>query len=704
MLHAPLASTRVRQRHSPWSVTTWYPDSVGRTTLAAFWLPPLLGIQATHLLGVGLLAAICATALTLGRRLPERAVEPESAPVEAPTPASGLARRGRVTLAVISGFGVFAFQVLLVRSLALVLDQSVYAFGAVLFVVLLSLALGSGGVSLLLSQTRVRAESALALALLVAGIGIAAFPAVLFDLTNGFDPGAFSAGGAIAPALRLAAVSAGVPLLAAGAVLPLVFAAAGPGPGAAAPEASLGRLLAVNTLGAIGGALAAPYLLLAWLPLWSGFLVVALVYAVPCIFIPLADRRARLRRDIALGFAWILVLTRASPLAVDPVRMEPGEELSWLRSGPAGVVAVVTSGPHRKIRTDNHYDLGGSQDQIHQERQGHLSGLLRPGARSALWIGSATGISAGALLAQPLESLTLVELMPGVAEAAAHFLSPQNRGVHLDPRVRVVLDDARNYVRATQERFDLVVADLFVPWRAGTGSLYTREHFEAVRARLTQNGAFVQWLPLYQLSPAAFHSVAATFADSFPRAALFRGDFFGRFPIVALVGYTGAPPAPEAVAHAAVRLGERGESDRWVTDPVGVWSLYVGPLAALSDTLTAAPRNLDDRPRLEFSAPTDRARSAEGEAVLLVGGRWIRASAAATAAIGPSDPVFPGLPDLAQRAARAGARLQAAGAAWTEGREEAASEHLRSAAANLPSALLAPNAPDMTASEVWPAE
>ena len=71
---------------------------------------------------------------------------------------------------------------------------------------------------------------------------------------------------------------------------------------------------------------------------------------------------------------------------------------------------------------------------------------------------------------------------------------------------------------------------------------------------------------------------------------------------------------------------------------------------------------------------------------------------------GRIDPVFPGLPQIAQRAARAGARLQAAGAAWIEGREDAASEHLLAAAADLPRALLAPNAPDATASEVWPAE
>ena len=62
-----------------------------------------------------------------------------------------------------------------------------------------------------------------------------------------------------------------------------------------------------------------------------------------------------------------------------------------------------------------------------------------------------------------------------------------------------MLDDARNFLRATSERFDVIVADLFVPWQAGTGALYAREHFEAARAHLAPGGLFCQWLPLYQL-------------------------------------------------------------------------------------------------------------------------------------------------------------------------------------------------------------
>jgi spermidine synthase len=676
--------------------------------LGAFALPSLLGVRGSHAAAALLLAGVGGIALALGRGAPSpspaHASGRERSSAAAPaTPAPGpLSARGRDALALLAGFGALALQVLLVRGLAQVLDPSVYAFGALLAVVLCALALGAGGVSLLLSRTQVRVESALALALAVAGLGIAAFPAVLRDLTGGFDPAVALAGGVALPALALAAASAGVPLLATGALLPLLFAGAGRAPtapsGDATPARPLGRLLALATLGAIAGALAATHVLLELLSLWTAFLALALPYAIAAVFVPLGDRRLRLRRDIWLGFGWIFVLSRASPLGVEPVRMAPDEELVWLDSSAAGVVAVVQRGPERWIRTDGHDDLGGTADRAHQERQGHVAALARPGAKRALWIGSATGISAGALLAQPIESLTLVEIQPAVAEAGALFFARANRGVHEDPRVRGVRDDARSFVANSGERFDLIAADLFAPWRAGTGSLYSVEHFRAVRARLRESGAFVQWLPLYQLSPEGFASIAASFAEVFPGAALFRGDFFGRLPIAALVGWNGDPPPAAAISGVAAHLARRGEADRWVSDPAGVWSLYVGPLAALGDVLRDAPLDRDDRPVLELEAPRNRA----GGGALLVGEAWARLAARAQAASESGDPIFPGLPAAARRAVRAGARLQAAGAAWAGVRPERAAALLAAAARDLPPALLDPQRPDPSAAELWP--
>lgn len=672
--------------------------------LAATILTDGLGVTGAYGVGVGILVGLALALIAIGRgaqrALPERALG-GSDPTPGASGASGASGDGGLlALAALSGFGALAAQVLLVRSLGLVLDQSVYAFAAVLVVVLAGLAGGAALVSLALRHDLAAAETLAAAGLALGALGLGFHPAVLHDLTDGLRP-LVSGGGlaAFGAAVRLVALSAGPALLPAGLVLPALFAAAGRRGGAA--ERHLGRLSAANTAGAIAGALCAPFVLLVWMTPFGAFLAVALVWAIAAVFVPLAGRRTRLRRDVVLAFGWIALFARANPLDVPLVRLEPGETLEAVSSSAAGIVAVVARDDGLLLRTDSHYTLGGTADRAHQERQGALARLLRPGAQRAAWVGSATGISASALAREPLERLVLVELMPGVAEAAARWFAVDNRGVHVDPHTRVVLDDARSFLRATAERFDLVVADLYVPWRAGAGSLYTAEHFAAVRAHLAGDGVFVQWLPLYQLEEEAFLSIAATFLDAFPSTSVFRGDFFGRYPIVALVGFAGAAPSPDAVAAATQRSVEAGVDDRWVTHPSGVFSLHVGPLAPLRPQLASVARNTDGRPRVEYLAAGSGTSGGLHEP--LVGLRWIRfvdqlqAAAAAT-----GDPIFPVLPADARRAMRAGSLLQAASAQWSAGRADRAAPLLAAARAGLPEAFLDPNRPDPSAADLWP--
>ena len=86
----------------------------------------------------------------------------------------------------------------------------------------------------------------------------------------------------------------------------------------------------------------------------------------------------------------------------------------------------------------------------------------------------------------PVERIDLVEIVPEVHALAARWFAETNHGVHADPRTRIVVEDGRNHMRATAERYDVVVADLFSPWNPGIGALYAREHFEAVREHLSE--------------------------------------------------------------------------------------------------------------------------------------------------------------------------------------------------------------------------
>jgi spermidine synthase len=326
--------------------------------------------------------------------------------------------------------------------------------------------------------------------------------------------------------------------------------------------------------------------------------------------------------------------------------------------------------------------------------------VLAPHARRVAYVGSATGISAGGALAHPIESLHLVEIVPGVARAAEHFFGDANRGVYRDPRTHVVLDDARNFIRATRERFDVVIADLFVPWQAGTGSLFTREHFEAVRDHLEPGGLFCQWLPLYQLSEEELRVITATFLDVFPNAALFRGDFYGSFPIAALVGFTGEAPAPAEIDEAARRLAAAGVTDRWVTDPAGVWSLYVGPLASITGAWANEPRNTDNWPVIEELAAATHAGGNRGKLDPVVGLKWVRVTESVREAAHGGDALF-ALDAEDQRAVEGGAALQMAGALYVTQQTEAASRAFARASELLPGRLVREAEADATAAELW---
>lgn len=711
------------------------------TALATFWLPGLVGVTATYGFAIACLAAAGGGAVLLSRGVTEitepadapTAAEPAptlratpksraqrkrekklaerraASPLEAARPAlrpvaRELGRRGLLALAVASGFGAFALQVLLVQSFAQVLNQSIYAFGAVLVVVLLAIAAAGALVAALQSRAGLDPRTLLGLALVAAALALAAFPAALARATHDFEYVGGDGGGLayLAAALGVVVATAGPAILAASLIFPATFAAAGRSARDGAGSV-LGRLVVANTLGAIAGAIAAPYLLMPAFGLWPSFAALSIGYGGAAVFVPEANLRWRIRRDLMLTVGWMIVVFRANPLAVPPFHLAPGETALAIETTPAAVVAVVERDRERLIRIDNHYALGGTAERVHQERQAHLPLLLAPQARRVAYVGSATGISAGGALSHPIESLHLVEIVPGVARAAELFFADANRGVYRDPRSHVVLDDARNFLRATRERFDVVVADLFVPWQAGTGSLYTREHFEAVRAHLDPGGLFCQWLPLYQLSEAELRVIAATFLDVFPNAALFRGDFYGSFPIAALVGFTGEAAQPAAIAEASQRLAAAGVVDRWVADPAGVWSLYVGPLAPAAAALAGEPRNTDDRPVIEQLAAATHAGGTRGKLNAIVGPKWVRFTESVRAAASGRDPVF-ALDAEARRASDGGAALQMAGALYVTRETEAAARAFTTASELLPSRLVKDAEADATAAELWGVE
>lgn len=144
-------------------------------------------------------------------------------------------------------------------------------------------------------------------------------------------------------------------------------------------------------------------------------------------------------------------------------------------------------------------------------------------------------LAIGASLKFPVKEVTVCEIMPEVVDLSRKYFKPYINGLFENPRVEIVIEDGRNYLLGTDKTYDLIVADLFLPYKAGVGSLYTTDHFKSVKSRLNPGGIFVQWLSIHQFSQEELEILARTFLNVFDQVTIWRADFSPYLPFIAVV-------------------------------------------------------------------------------------------------------------------------------------------------------------------------
>lgn len=597
---------------------------------AGFYLPALLGFRLSYAVTIVLNLVLAASAWWLSRE-----AAPAAQPFEATAPrreraaheGSALPPGLLAGVAFISGFTALGLEVLWTRMFAQVLHNSVYSFAAILVVFLVSLGIGAGLASFLASRVREPVHALTAL-LIGAGVGVGLSPFVFYLATGGLSYVAARDDWATYM-MTVFGTLAGVCLVPGaivGAVLPSLLRLARSGQGAGAV---LGRLASINTAAGVVGSLVVGFLLLDALGLWASLRSLAVLYFLTAIVVgsvaPSTPVSLRATPIVCLLFLASFLDPGRLPILppFDHLKEKPRLLKAW--EGRDGTVAVVMTGRHLRITMDTYYSLGGTSVAQHEKAQGDLPLLLHPNPRSAFFLGMGTGITAGAALLHPVERIVTAELSENVVEAAREFFDPYTNGLFTDERSEVVVEDGRNYLKGRNEQYDVIVSDLFVPWRAGAGSLYTKEHYETVRERLAPGGLFAQWLPLYQLTSRDLELILRTILDVFPHATLWRGGFSADRPVLAIIAQVDPTPLdPERLAERFRARRKSPDLDR--SRAVGLTAMfYVGNLDSLRSELEGVPVNTDDRPILEYESPIHQRRQRSGEAGFLVGmdlARW----------------------------------------------------------------------------------
>lgn len=564
---------------------------------ATFFTLVVVGVRTSSYVAAGLsvLCALVAWSLANGNRREAQAEVSEQGCQSTPD-----SRRWAFSaLAFLSGFGILALQVLYTRMFSLVFHNSTYTFGIVVAVFLASLAIGAAITSRL--QRRFAANRLIGVTTGLGALATAGSVVIFVALT---DLKYFSSGDSFLQymigAILLVSIVIAPAITCLGMMLPQVWVLAAQS-GTAARV--VGNLTAANTLAAGLGALVASFVMLVWIGLWQSIVSISGLFLLAALILLWQAKQTRFASLIVVLTATVSVLALQSQTESEFNRREYHERLVQRWNSSYGWIDVVQNEQTGsfKIRQNLHYRFGKTGSNVREYRQAHIPILLHESPNEVLFLGLGTGLTAGGAIPHPdVESIVAVELIPEVVDAV-RMISKYNYNVADDPKVDIQIDDARHYLLANDEQFDVIISDLFVPWESETGYLYTVEHYEIALQRLKPDGMFCQWLPLYQLGPSEFELIANSFASVFPSTTIWWAQLETTSPVVCLIGTQSPLNVDIDTLNARI---ERLQTNLEVMDPTITKShrlldLYLGDWPLQTD----AKLNTDEYPRVEFLTP-----------------------------------------------------------------------------------------------------
>ena len=606
--------------------------AVGGCLLAGFYLLRFHDLETATFVAVAVNGSIAALSWLAAGRSPRPAPSPPPVPEDTGT----ASRRGKIwTIHVaiaLSGLAALGAEVIWTRLLGLILGGTVYAFALILAVFLSGLAVG-GGLGGFLSRRKTPPRVILGYCqFLLAG----AIAWTAYQLAQSLPYWPISPSLSQNPWLHFqldlvrGLWAALPPTILWGASFPLALAAV------SAERRDWGKrvggVYASNTAGTIAGAVGFSLVLIHRFgtAVSQRILIFVSLAAALFAFLP-AGREARkiqarsgLARSVGKAAGWTVAAIAAVALAWS-VPGVPWELIAYGRQLPtkAGQARVlyVGEGLNSSVAVtelesgDRNFHVSGkveassvAQDMRLQRLLGHLPMLLHPNPKSVLVVGCGAGVTAGSFVLSPgIERIVICEIEPLIPEVVARYFGRENFDVLDDPRVEVVLDDARHYILTTKDTFDIITTDPINPWIKGSAALYSREYYERCRTRLNPGGVIAQWVPLYESTIAAVKSEAATFFSVFPGGTIWSNDFNGLGYDVILLGRD--RPAVIDVDEMEVRIGEARYAavagslkEIGFRTAVQLLATYAGRDDDLKIWLKDAPINLDRNLRLQYLA------------------------------------------------------------------------------------------------------
>jgi spermidine synthase len=550
-----------------------------------------------------------------------RSPRPAEAQAEVPTPSG---HWPLLWIAFASGFLFFGLEVIWTHLISAVLGNSIYAFAAMLALVLIGLGIGGGLSTLLFKDRRPASGAALALLMLAGGLTLAWqhrqwSEVPLHFIVWGSNLTTFGQG----ELLRW--IQAGRLLLPSAVIFGMVYPSLFrldlfSGEGRAALAARVG---AANSIGCVLGALLTGFWLIPTFGSEGSLMAFGFMSVIAALILSLAYAQGRARWGLLacgafLGIAWgqqpawnRLALTSGGHVYFQPGHVTADSRLLFFQEDTLGGITTVVSKPSSalpnapKVRTllTNGKFQANDAGEVHAQTGFAMVPFLHTKTfEDALVIGLGSGHSAEVIHRLGFTRMDIAEIAPGIVEAARTLFPHINGRVLEQPNVNLILEDGRNHLLLTRRHYDLITMELTSVWFAGSTSLYSQEFYRLAKARLKPGGVFQQWIQIHHIGSEELGSVLHTLREVFPQV---------EFWVVGGQGILIASESPLILQpQAFTRVAQRNPWNDPAPEALQVRfaSLLAGRLLAASDVdhLLARepfPLNTDANRYLEYATP-----------------------------------------------------------------------------------------------------
>ncbi len=443
-----------------------------------------------------------------------------------------------LSVSFLSGFIFFSLEIVWTHLIAAVMGNSVYAFSAMLALVLMGLGLGGILATLLFKERKPASTLVVAVLILGGSLSLAwthsLWPELPLEFIKwGSNLTTFQDGELLRwiQAARLLLP----PAILFGMVYPALFRLR------IFTGDSMGQLAAMvgaaNSIGCVLGALLTGFVVIPSLGsqgtlVGLGFLSVLAALILALGYSGTSTRWPLVSAALVISGFWAarpdwnrLSLTFGGHVYFAPGHVKPGSKLVFFHEDTLGGITTVieTKDPNapglppvRTLLTNGKFQANDSGEVQAQTGFALVPIIHTRNFGRALVIGLGSGHTAEVVHRMGFSDVDIAEIAPGIIEAAKVHFSHINGRVLEESNTHLVLEDGRNHLLLTPHSYDLITMEITSLWFAGATSLYSKEFYTLAKKHLSQTGILQQWVQIHHLGSEEVGSVVKTIREVFP--------------------------------------------------------------------------------------------------------------------------------------------------------------------------------------------